>query len=182
MLTKALRSELGIEERVMVNVSGIRKNKQARFSALALNDCYFHAGPSSRITEIEDNVNGKYLATYTGDGIIVSTPTGSTAYSMAASGPIVSPNLPVMLITPICPHTLAQRPILVSSRDKIELTIVSGAQNRYVLLSIDGQENVKIQERERILVEAAPEKARLLVHPQSNYYEILRAKLRWGER
>jgi len=147
-----------------------------------VNDCYLHAGSSGRIIEIETSLNGTYLATYTGDGLIVSTPTGSTAYSLAASGPIVSPQLSVILLTPICPHTLAQRPLLVSCQDKIELKVKECPKEQGVVLALDGQEYVNVKKSERVAVELASKKLRLLVDAERNYYEILRTKLRWGER
>lgn len=180
-LRKALRSKLKIEEHLMLRVSLLRRNKKI-FGSLSLNDCYLHAGSSARVIDIETFLNGEFLAEYTGDGVIVSTPTGSTAYSMAASGPIVYPELPVILLTPICPHTLAQRPLLVSSKDKLELIIKNCPARQFIFLSIDGQEIIKVREGDRILVEAALRKMKLLVNPEKSYYQILRTKLRWGER
>lgn len=184
-LKKALNNELKIEERFMFRVSLFRDNRNNSkpfVTSLALNDCYIHAGSSARIIEIETYLNGDYLATYTGDGLIVSTPTGSTAYSLAASGPIVSPELSVILLTPICPHTLAQRPLLISNKDRLELVIKNFPTDQYILFSLDGQENIKIKKETRILVETAPHMVKLVVNPKRNYYKILRTKLRWGER
>lgn len=184
ILEKALRSELKTEERLMLKVSVFKagKNRKASMSSLALNDCYLHAGSSVRIIEIETYLNNSYLATYTGDGVIVATPTGSTAYSLAANGPIVSPHLPVILLTPICPHTLTQRPLLISNRDKLELIVKRCPKNHPILLSLDGQETVNLRKGSRILVEASPQKIKLLLNPRKNYYQILRTKLRWGDR
>lgn len=192
ILKKALNQELKIEERDMLKISVYRgrKNKQTKTgisdkclkSSLALNDCYIHTGSSARIIELDAYVNGEFLATYIGDGLIVSTPTGSTAYSLAASGPIVYPELPVMLLTPICPHTLAQRPLLVSSHAQVELVIKNCALSKFIFLSFDGQESVSIQLKDRIRIENGSQKLKLLVDPKRSYYQILRTKLRWGER
>jgi NAD+ kinase len=179
-IKKALNSELESEERLVLKVSVFGKDKKKILTSLALNDCYLHAGSGARIVEIETFVNGGYLATYTGDGLIVSTPSGSTAYSLAASGPIVSPQLQVILVTPICPHTLAQRPLLISSGDRLEIVVKECGGD--MLVSVDGQQNVKIRKETRIFVEASPDRLRLLVKPRRSYYEILRTKLRWGER
>ncbi len=192
-IKKALNSELEIEERLLLQVSVFSGAKGARSTDakasvkpknkfLALNDCYLHASSTNRIVEIETSLNGRFLATYTGDGLIVATPTGSTAYSLAASGPIVSPRLPVMLLTPICPHTLAQRPLVVSSEDTIELKLSGSARGMFVLLSTDGQQTLKIRKGDRVVIESAPQKAKLLVQPGRSYYEILRSKLKWGEQ
>ncbi|MBI2916275.1 MAG: NAD(+)/NADH kinase, partial [Elusimicrobia bacterium] len=124
----------------------------------------------------------EYLATYTGDGLIVSTPTGSTAYSLAASGPIVSPELPVILVTPICPHTLTQRPLVVSCESRLELRISKFSGNRSVLLSLDGQEILPIRKGDKITVTAASHRLKLLMDPGRSYFKILREKLKWGER
>ncbi len=181
-LEKALQYKLKIEERLMLEITlELKKGKKSKKS-LVLNDCYLHTGPSTRILEIETFLNGEFLATYTGDGLIVSTPTGSTAYSLAASGPIVSPHLPVLILTPICPHTLAQRPLLVSESDRLQLTLKDGNSGGYAFLSLDGQESIRIDEKSSIFIESAPQKLKLLVHPQRSYYDILRKKLRWGER
>lgn len=184
-LKKALNNELKVEERSMIHVSlfkNSRINSKPLVDSLALNDCYLHAGSIARIIEIDAYLNGDYLATYTGDGVIVSTPTGSTAYSLAASGPIVSPELPVILLTPICPHTLAQRPLLISNKGRLELIIKNCPMDQYIFFSLDGQENIKIKKDTRILVETAPQTVKLVVDPKRNYYKILRTKLRWGER
>ena len=196
-LKKALSGQLKMAERHMLRGSLHRCGKKAGrnrkgelptidpkdkplLTSLALNDCYLHAGVTGRVAEIEAYLNGDYLATYTGDGIIVSTPTGSTAYSLAASGPIVSPALPVLVLTPICPHTLTQRPLLVSARDRLVLVIRRAAQA--IQLSFDGQENAAAREGDCVVIEAAPHKAKLLLNPGRSYYEILRMKLKWGER
>ena len=160
----------------------VAQKRKPSLTSWALNDCYLHAGSSARVLEVDAFLNGEYLATYTGDGLIVATPTGSTAYSLAASGPIVSPELPVLLLTPICPHTLAQRPLLVSSRDKVRLVIRRGAASYRAQLCFDGQENVQVRQGDVIELETAPLKAKLLVQPRRSYYRILRAKLKWGER
>lgn len=180
-LKKALKGQLKTETRMMLEVSLFRSTRPV-FRSLAFNDCYMHAGASARVIDIETHLDGEYLANYTGDGLIVSTPTGSTAYSLAASGPIVSPQLPVLLLTPICPHTLAQRPLLVSDQSKIELVVKSETGSSYVLFSIDGQESVQALQNDRAVISASRHKVKLLVSPESSYYRILRTKLRWGER
>lgn len=198
-IKKALNSELEIEERMLLQVSvfsgakgglgasgargsGAKSGAKPKYKFLALNDCYLHASSTNRIVEIETSLNGRFLASYTGDGLIVATPTGSTAYSLAASGPIVSPRLPVMLLTPICPHTLAQRPLVVSSEDTVELKLSGSARGMFVLLSTDGQQTLKIRKGDRVVIESAPQRAKLLVQPGRSYYEILRSKLKWGEQ
>lgn len=179
-LKLALRGELKVEERLMMKVTLLRRGKTV-FDSLAMNDCYLHTASSGRIIDIETSVNGQYLTNYTGDGLIVSTPTGSTAYSLAASGPIVSPELQVIVLTPICPHTLAQRPLILSNRDRVEMTVKIKTESP-ILCFVDGQESIGVKNGDRIIVEAAPQKVKLMVNPKKSYFEILRTKLGWGER
>ena len=178
MVKKALKSGLASEERLMIQATVAGKDGKPKLTSLALNDCYLHAGSSSRIVEVETRLNGKFLTTFKGDGVIVSTPSGSTAYSLAAQGPLVSPQLPVILVTPICPHTLSQRPLLVSSEDELELVVGDSTQS--MLFSLDGQQNLKVERGTRIHLAAAREKLKLLLNPQRSYYDILRTKLSWG--
>ncbi|OGR82575.1 MAG: hypothetical protein A2636_04855 [Elusimicrobia bacterium RIFCSPHIGHO2_01_FULL_64_10] len=181
-LEEALAGKLKVEERLMLaaSISGEGRGRPLHF--LAVNDCYIHAGASARVIEVETHLNGKYLAAYRGDGVIVSTPTGSTGYSLAAQGPIVFPELPVMLLTPICPHTLTQRPLVISGSDRVDLFVKDASERPQVLFSVDGQENVRLKRGDRVSVSRAGRKVRLLVHPLRNYTQILRTKLRWGEK
>ncbi len=179
MVKRALKGRLKAEERLLLKVTVFDKGNKPKLSSLAVNDCYLHAGASSRIVEVKTALNGKYLTTYKGDGLIVSTPSGSTAYSLAAQGPIVSPHLPVILVTPICPHTLSQRPLLISSEDELDLVVNESSSP--MLFSVDGQENLKVSKGTRIHLQAAREKLKLLVNPDRSYYEILRTKLSWGK-
>lgn len=181
-LKKALYSELKVQERLMLKIDLVKRKQKSKKSFIAVNDCYLHTSLSSRVIEIETYINHDYLAAYVGDGLIISTPTGSTAYSLAASGPIVSPELPVILVTPICPHTLTQRPLVISDKDCLELTVKTPDTDGYSLLSFDGQERIKIHHGDIIHIETAPQKLKLLVDPRKSYYEILRTKLKWGER
>jgi NAD+ kinase len=116
---------------------------------------------------------------YRADGLIVATPTGSTAYSMSAGGPIVHPNVESILITPICPHTLSDRPVVVPNTSFIELRLAASSDS--VFLTLDGQTGVPMQVGDRIRILRAAEKLRLIQPPNKNYFEILRSKLKWGE-
>ncbi len=179
MVKLALEGRLKTEERNMLKVEVFGSGPKPLFTSLAMNDCYLHAGSISRIVEVETRINGEFLAHYKGDGVIVSTPTGSTAYSLAANGPIVSPHLPVMVVTPICPHTLSQRPLLVSDRDQLELSVVKSSPALF--FSLDGQHQRSIAHGMKVSVSRSDRNLKLLVHPQSSYYKILRAKLSWGK-
>ena len=188
ILTQALNKTLDIEERLMLKIQVwktenlFKKQTQPQLETVVLNDCYLHAGSNARIIEVETHLNQKFLANYIGDGLIVATPTGSTAYSMAASGPIISPTLPVMLLTPICPHTLTQRPLVISSQDQIQLRTQQIHSESYAWFSLDGQQQIKIYTGAVIQIQSSNIRLKLLTSPNRNYYEILRTKLKWGER
>jgi NAD+ kinase len=141
-----------------------------------------HSGNNGRVITVTASVNGVFLADYVGDGLIVATPTGSTAYSLAASGPIVHPHLSVFLLTPICPHTLTQRPMIIPSRHTLSLTADSAVVREKPVLSIDGQTNYLLNHGDRITVELSAFPLKLIVNPKRKYLEVLRAKLSWGVR
>lgn len=178
VVEKALKGKFQAQERSILRVNVLAASGKTVFSSLAVNDCYLHADTRSRIVAVETRLNGEFLTVFKGDGVIVATPTGSTAYSLAAGGPIVSPELPVMVLTPISPHTLSQRPLVVSEKSKMELVI--GKASSPMLFSVDGQINRVVKPGMRIIVEGAKEKIRVLVNPERTYFEILRTKLRWG--
>ncbi len=178
IVEKALKGGLKVQERLMIQVRVYGKNGKMSHASLGMNDCYLHAGSSSRIVEIETRLNGEFVTSYKGDGVIISTPTGSTAYSLAAGGPIVSPDLEMMLITPICPHTLSHRPLVVPNDGKLELIITRSSSP--ILFAIDGQVNRQLAVGTRVEIKSAEKKLKLLVDPKSNYFEILRTKLNWG--
>ncbi len=144
----------------------------------ALNDVVIDKYGTSRVMNIEAYVNDEYLATYSADGIIVSTPTGSTAYSLANGGPIVVPANHAITISPICPHTLTARPVIVPDDSVVAVTISSAS--RQVHLTADGQLEQLFKPPVTITVRKAPFKARLVKRLTTNYYDVLRKKLHWG--
>jgi NAD+ kinase len=127
-------------------------------------------------------VDGRYLATFVGDGVILSTPTGSTAYSLAASGPIVQPELDVILLTPICSHSLTQRPIILSPDSALEIRVEEHGRRDPIILSLDGQENFALKAGDKVAIRRAAERFRVYEDPRRPYFSLLRQKLRWGER
>src|ERR1700676_3222151 len=144
-----------------------------------INDAVVHKGTLARMIELELHIDGGFVCRYRADGLIVATPTGSTAYSMSAGGPIVHPDVQSIVITPICPHTLSDRPVVVSNTAQIELRISESSQS--VLLTLDGQTGVPLETGERVRITRAPEKLKLIHPPNKTYFEILRSKLKWGE-
>ncbi|HHV80153.1 TPA: NAD(+)/NADH kinase [bacterium] len=179
-IDKLLNKDYRIESRgtldITVEKSGITKGK-----FLALNDAVVNKGTFARMLEITLYVNKNLVARYPADGIIVSTPTGSTAYSLSAGGPIVSPDLNCVLVTPICPHSLFLRPILLNPRDMIE--IVVGEKHEEVMLTVDGQLGVHLDTEDRIKVSFSNSQWKLIRLSKSpDFFSTLREKLHWGER
>lgn len=149
------------------------------FSALALNDVVVAKGESGRMLDLRTWVDGAYVNTHGGDGFIVSTSTGSTAYALSCGGPIVHPGLAAIVLVPICPHTLSDRPIVVGAGSRVEIEIADRHETRAQVVC-DGIVLSELDPGERLLVERAPVTATLLHPPRHDYYRILRSKLHWG--
>lgn len=168
-----------ISERVMLVSEVIRAGKTLR-TQTALNDAVLNKEALARIMDLELRVDGEYVATYKADGLIVSTPTGSTAYSLSAGGPIVYPTVDAFVVTPICPHTLTNRPIVIPDSVTIEISFQSGGNNAF--LTLDGQVGIELSPEDRVVLRKGPNKLRLVRASAKTYYAILRSKLKWGER
>jgi NAD+ kinase len=168
-----------VSERVMLEAEIVRGGTVIR-RQIALNDAVLNKAALARIMDLELRVDGEYVTTYKADGLIVATPTGSTAYSLAAGGPIVYPIVEAFVVTPICPHTLTNRPLVVPDSAKIEIDFK--AEEDAVFLTLDGQVGVELVRGDHIVVKKAPEKLYLVRPARKTYFEILRTKLKWGER
>jgi NAD+ kinase len=149
-------------------------------SFLALNDVVLNKGAIARIFDFELRVDGKLVSTYKSDGLIVSTPTGSTAYSLAAGGPIVTPAVEAFVVTPICAHTLTQRPLVLPNTANIEVTVKSLREAAY--LTVDGQVGIAAHSEDLVRMRKANSYIELIRPPSTQYFEILQRKLKWGER
>lgn len=178
-LGRALAGEMTIEPRMRLAVRLLREGRELG-SWLALNDAVITKGASARIVDLEAHADGQLVTTYHADGLIVSTPTGSTAYSLSAGGPILLPDVPSLLLTPICPHALTQRPLVL--HDSAAIEVVVHPRGGEVQLAIDGQEGAPLHDGDRVLVRRSEHPTLLLVPPQRSRFEVLRSKLRWGER
>jgi len=176
-LARALAGEMRVERRMRLAVEHLRGDR-VLCGWLALNDAVVTSGVA-RLIEIETRADGQLVTTYHADGLIVSTPTGSTAYSLSAGGPILLPGLDAFVLTPICPHTLTQRPLVVP--DSLVLEIAPRVGER-VRLTVDGQEGGELAAGDRVRVQRSEHALLLLVAPQRSRFDVLRAKLRWGER
>jgi NAD+ kinase len=179
VLEQAIHEQARYSERVLLESRVMREGKPFH-CARALNDAVLNKAALARIIDMHLHVNGEFVAKYKADGLIVATPTGSTAYSLSAGGPIVYPVASAFVITPICPHTLTNRPLVIPDNAKIEIGF--GAGEPPVYLTLDGQVGVELHANDVVALEAAPEKLRLVRPQQKSYFSVLRDKLKWGER
>jgi NAD+ kinase len=179
VLSKTLDGDYEVEKRMTLEIRVIgKKGRQHKFRVL--NDAVITKGARSRIIDLETYVGDDYLCTYRADGLIISTPTGSTAYSLAAAGPILEPTLGAMVLSPICPHTLTNRPIVVPSSATIRVTLRSFGDT--VILVPDGQQGVRLNNGDQVEACDYGLPVTLIKLSSRSYYEILRQKLKWGER
>lgn len=180
VLSDIIDGKFRIEERMMLDI--MLKTKSEKIQEIALNDCIIHSGMNGRVINIRACINDEFLADYVSDGLIISTPTGSTAYSLAASGPIVHPQLALFVLTPICPHTLTQRPLIISTSHVLTFIVDIRKRQEVPVVSVDGQINYTLKSGDQIIVAASPRPLKLIVNPKRKYFQVLRAKLKWGER
>jgi NAD+ kinase len=179
VLEKVLQGEYKANEREVLNAAVIRKGeKLAEFTVL--NDAVINKGALARIIDLETTIDGYYLTTFKSDGLILSTPTGSTAYNLSAGGPIVYPSLHCVIITPICSHTLTNRPIVVP--DHLVVQIVLKTRQQEVILTLDGQKGFPLEFEDIVEVRKGAPRIFLIKSPYRDYFELLREKLKWGER
>jgi NAD+ kinase len=172
-----LRGNYLTEKRMMLDVSIIH-GKTIINAGTILNDVVINRGNLSRIVELETTINNKYLTTYKADGLIISTPTGSTAYSLSAGGPIVYPEKDLIIINPICPHTLTNRPIILPEDSDLRVRVWS--KERGATLTLDGQQSYRIRSGDGITLRKSKHITKLVLSPHRSYWEILRSKLGWG--
>jgi NAD+ kinase len=177
-IEEALAGRSSVSERVMLQVELERAGKVLE-RQLALNDAIIHKGALARMIELELLINGDFVCRYRADGLIVATPTGSTAYSLSAGGPIVHPAVESFLITPICPHTLSDRPVVVRDSSCIDMQL--SGETDSVFLTLDGQKGIPLECNDRVRVCRAPHLLKLFKSPKKSYFEILHNKLKWGE-
>jgi len=144
-----------------------------------LNDAVIAKGTLSRMAEFEATCSGEYVTRYKADGIIVATPTGSTAYSLAANGPLLFPSMRGVILAPICPHTLTQRPLVLPDEETLNIVLISESE---VYLTLDGQTGLQLHRGDRVQIKQSNNRVLLVRNPQIDYFGILRAKLKWGER
>jgi NAD+ kinase len=177
-LEDILAGRVTISERVMLHVELHRGGKSIDKQSV-LNEVVINKGALARMIEVELIIDKDFVCRYRADGLIVASPTGSTAYSLSAGGPIVHPNVESFIITPICPHTLSDRPVVVCDTSIIEVKLSVGTES--VFLTLDGQKGIPLEVTDRVQISRAQQMLKLIQTPNKSYFEILRNKLKWGE-
>jgi len=172
-----LKKDFTISRRMRLDVQVVRDG-ETRVSDTVLNDIVINRGALARLANIETYINDQYLTTFKADGLIVATPTGSTAYSLGAGGPVVHPDVPGIIITPICAFTLTNRPLIIPDSIKIKLKLDKKATD--IMLTFDGQEGLEITDKDTIIVQRGPHPLNMITLPEQHYFDVLKAKLRWS--
>jgi NAD+ kinase len=178
-LERVMAGNYEVSSRMMLDAVVQREGREiARYSVL--NDAVINKGALARIIDMAVWVDGAYLTTFKADGLIVATPTGSTAYNLAAGGPIIYPGLNCLVISPICPHMLTNRPLIVSGDAVIRIEVTF--QDQHVVLTADGQSGMPLRGGDVVELRQSHIRTQLIKSPSKDYFEVLRTKLRWGER
>jgi NAD+ kinase len=166
-----------VDRRMMIDVS-LKRGDETTTLPRALNDAVVNKAAPARMIELECRINDHFVNTFRADGMIVATPTGSTAYSLSAGGPIVHPNLSAIIITPICPHTLSNRPVVVPGDSVVALSFKSASED--LCLTVDGLRAIDLLPEDKILLHRSDTSFALLRPTNRDYFEVLRTKLKWG--
>ncbi|TAN43101.1 MAG: NAD(+)/NADH kinase [Nitrospirae bacterium] len=178
-IEKMLSGECSFEDRLMLTARVYRDSvMEAEYTVL--NDVVVTKSALARIIDMDTFVDGTYVTTFKADGLIISTPTGSTAYSLSAGGPIIYPTLDSIVLTPICPHTLTNRPIVLPG--DFQVRIILKTQSEDVYLTLDGQVGLPLEVNDIIEIEKSEHRTRLAMPCGRDYFKVLRTKLKWGER
>ena len=180
VLDLALSGRAPVEARHLLQVR--KDGRQAEEGDVALNDVVISKRDIARLFRLSLFVDDEWVTDYRADGLIVSTPTGSTAYNLAAGGPLVYPGVDALVITPICPHSLSQRPIIVPGTAKITVKLADGERTSDVQMTLDGQLGVPLEPGERVEIRRAPYSVRLVRSPGKTFFAVMREKLGWGGR
>jgi NAD+ kinase len=174
---KVLKGDFILRPRMRLSVMVNRQNETLAQDTI-LNDVVINRSALARLAHIETYINDHYLTTYSADGLIVATPTGSTAYSLAAGGPVIHPAVPSIILTPICPFTLTNRPLIVPDSAKIKIRLTKGSSD--IILTFDGQKGLEINDQDEIFIQKGPHSINLITLPERQYFDILKNKLKWS--
>jgi len=178
-LERVFANDFVLDERLMLRTH-IHRHGETVAKGEVLNDVVISKGTLARMIELKIAIQGRFVTNLRGDGLIVSSPTGSTAYSLSAGGPIIDPAVQSLILTPICPHTLTHRPLIVPGNAEIDVTLTS--KDDGAMATLDGQVGVAITQEETVVIQTSEHRTRLIRFPESNYYDVLREKLKWGDR
>jgi NAD+ kinase len=178
-LEAVLRGEYAAEDRLML-VAQLTRHGKPVAEQLAVNDVVVAKGSLGRLIDLDVRADGQPMTAYRADGLIIATPTGSTAYNLSAAGPILFPTMDAVVLTPICSHTLTNRPIVLPASIGLEVTLLTEAPD--VVLAVDGQPGPPVTAGDVVRVRQAGARIRLIRDPRKSYFEVLRTKLKWGER
>jgi NAD+ kinase len=176
-LEKIYQGKYSLDERMMLSCVVKRREKEIK-KFTALNDVVIGKGAFARIICLATYVNNDYVISYSADGLVVSTSTGSTAYSLSAGGPIVNPNINSIILTPICPHTLSARPLIIGENDQVKIKLELSEEE--VMVTIDGQEGFTLEPNDEVIIKKSGHKAQLITFKEKSFYAVLREKLRWS--
>lgn len=177
-LEAMMAGNINIDERLVLQVEAEKADGSRHGELLAVNDVVLHRGGVARMIHMRVHAHGEEVGSYSADGIIIATPTGSTAYSLSAGGPIVPPTLDCILATPICPHTLAVRPIILGPDETVRVEVLSPTEE--LILTIDGQQAAQLQPGDHLIACRAKKPLRLIRFPGQTFFSTLRRKLGWG--
>jgi NAD+ kinase len=177
-LERVFANDFVLDERLMLRTH-IHRHGETVAQGVVLNDVVISKGTLARMIELKIAIHGRFVTNLRGDGLIVSSPTGSTAYSLSAGGPIIDPAVQSLILTPISPHTLTHRPLIVPGNAAIEVTLTS--KDDGAMATLDGQVGVAITQGDSIVIQTSENRTRLIRFPESNYYDVLREKLKWGD-
>lgn len=177
-LGKIFQEQFVINERLMLSAF-VQRGGTIQAQSHVLNDVVIGKGTLPRMVRLSVHIDDQNVISLRGDGLIIASPTGSTAYSLSSGGPILYPNLEAMLLTPISPHTLTNRPIVIPANSVVEVTVLTKEEGAVV--NFDGQAGCSVTEGDAVVVRGSTHKIRLIQSPAKNYYEVLRKKLKWGE-
>ena len=177
-LERMFANDFVLDERLMLKTH-VHRHGETVARGVVLNDVVISKGTLARMIELKIAIQGQFVTNLRGDGLIISTPTGSTAYSLSAGGPIINPAVPSLILTPICPHTLTHRPLIVPASAEIEVVLTS--KDDGAMATLDGQVVVALTQGDTVEIRASEHMTRLIRFPESSYYEVLREKLKWGD-
>jgi len=177
LIASILQGDFSTQPRMRLLVKVLRNGRE-RAVETVLNDAVINKGALARLASIETSIDDHHLTIYRADGLIIATPTGSTAYSLAAGGPVVHPAVPAIVMTPICPFTLTNRPLIVADSSTITIHLEKRAAD--IMLTCDGQQGLEITAEDTITICKSPHPVHMIREPTQNYYDVLKAKLHWS--